>query len=486
MIRYTLLWLFVGGLMRFAWRDWCKALCVLVTLLAVLERPDMPKSIFGIQGLNPFNVALLGILAAWFAQPPEKSDVPRWLTVLFSLYVGVMLISTLRLLLDPSYLMVFQHEVFEVKTRGSLIAEYFVNTFKWLIPAVLLVRGCRGEDRQRWLIVGVLGIYAVLAYLVIRQMPLGYLLDGERLQQRAADILQRRVGYHRVDLATMFAGASWAMLAVRPLFTSRWVRLGLVGLFALTALGLALTGGRAGYTTWCALGLIMSLLKWRRLLLLAPVAAIVVLSFAPGIAQRMLQGISGGNVSDQHLVTSGRNVVWPVVLNKIGDSPIVGFGRQAWARTNLRMEVGLRTGEFFGHPHNAYFEFALDNGLIGLAVLLPMMIGIVWKSARMFRSRDDPATTAAGGAALAMTLSLMIAGTSAQTFYPTEGSVGMWCVIALAIRVSQERAAPAVVIAPKVDIVGVPGQGVPAPADAWRRPAAGRPVTLWPEGQRRA
>jgi len=186
-------------------------------------------------------------------------------------------------------------------------------------------------------------------------------------------------------------------------------------------------------------------------------------------------------------VTSGRNVVWPVVLNKIASSPIVGFGRQAWARTNLRMEVGLRTGEFFGHPHNAYFEFALDNGLLGLAVLLPMMFGIAWKSARMFRARDDPAMTAAGGAALAMTLSLMIAGTSAQTFYPTEGSVGMWCVIALAIRVSQERATrAAVVIAPRVDIVGAPGQGLSAPADARRRPAAGRPVTLWPEGQRRA
>lgn len=484
MIRYTLLWLFVFGLMRYAWRDWCKSLCILLTMLAVLERPDMPKHIFGIQGLNPFNVALAGILVAWFAQPREKSDVPRWFTVLFSLYIAVMVISTARLMLNPSYLMIFQHPIFEVHSRGSLVAEYVVNTFKWVVPAILLVRGCRGAERQRWLIVGVLGIYAVLAFLVMRQMPLGYLLDGERLQQRAADILQRRVGYHRVDLATMFAGASWAMLAVRPLFPSGRIRLALVGLFAMTALGLALTGGRAGYLTWCALGLILSVLKWRRLLLLAPVAVAAVLIVAPGVPQRMLQGLTGRS-TDEHLVTSGRNVVWPAALEKIRQAPIAGWGRQAWARTNVRMQVGVRTGEFFGHPHNAYFEFALDNGLIGMAILLPMFGLIVLKSARMFCSRGDPAVEAAGGAALAMTLGFLIASASAQTFYPTEGSVGMWCMIALAFRVSQERAAVRAVVAAPVPVtpIGSP-QLVPEVAEAWQRPG-GKSVTLWPEGQRR-
>jgi len=485
MIRYTLLWLFVLGLIRYAWKDWCKSLCILVTMLAVLERPDMPKHIFGIQGLNPFNVALMGILIAWFAQRRDKSDVPRWLTVLFSLYITVMLLATIRLLLNPTYLMVFQNPVFEVHSRGSLVAEYFVNTFKWVIPAILLVHGCRGEERQRWLIVGVLGIYAVLALLVWRQMPLHYLLDGEKLQQRAADILQRRVGYHRVDLATMFAGASCAMLAVRPLFSSRLIRLGLVGMFGFTALGLALTGGRAGYGTWCALGLILSLLKWRRLLLLAPVAVAAVLIIAPGIPQRMLQGFTGGSMTDQHLVTSGRNVVWPAVLEKIRQSPIAGYGRQAWARTNTRMQVGLQTGEFFGHPHNAYFEFTLDNGVIGLMVLLPMFALIVWKSAGMFRTRGDPAVEAAGGAALAMTLGFLIAASSAQTFYPTEGSVGMWCMIALAIRVAQERSMRVPVTAAVPVKPAVRSQAVPEVASTWREPGR-KSVTLWPEGQRRA
>jgi O-antigen ligase len=484
MIRYTLLWLFVFGLIRYAWRDWCKSLCILVTMLAVLERPDMPKHIFGIQGLNPFNVALAGILIAWFAQPREKSDVPRWLTVLFSLYIVVMVVSTARLMLNPSYLMVFQHPVFEVHSSGSLVANYVINTFKWVIPAILLVRGCRGEERQRWLIVGVLGIYAVLAFLVIRQMPLGYLLDGERLQQRAADILQRRVGYHRVDLATMFAGASWAMLAVRPLFPSRLIRLGLVGLFGLTALALALTGGRTGYATWAALGLILSVLKWRRLLLLAPVAVLAVFIVAPGVPQRLLQGF-GSSATDDHLVTSGRNVVWPAVLGKIRESPIAGYGRQAWARTNLRMQVGTKTGEFFGHPHNAYFEFALDNGLIGLVIVLPMFGFIVLKSIAMFRTRGDPAVEAAGGAALAMTLGFLIAAVGAQTFYPTEGSVGMWCMIALAIRVSQERSMrrPVKAAVPMKPVVG--SQAVPEVATTWREPGR-QSVTLWPEGQRRA
>jgi O-antigen ligase len=301
-------------------------------------------------------------------------------------------------------------------------------------------------------------VYAVLAVLVIKQMPLGYLLDGERLQQRAADILQRRVGYHRVDLATMFAGGAWAMLAARPMFSSALVRLGLVGLSGVVVLGLALTGGRMGYATWCVVGLALCVLKWRRYLVLAPAAVLLVLWFAPGITERMLQGFGDEGRQDQHLITSGRNVVWPYVLGKIGEGPMTGFGRQAWARTNLRYQAAITTGEAFGHPHNAYLEFALDNGLIGLCVLLPFYGLVLLNAVRLFRMRGNPAAEAAGGAALAVTLAYVVAAFGAQTFYPTEGAVGMWCLIALATRVARETATVSAVM---------PAQ---APRRAWRQP----------------
>lgn len=487
MIRYTLLWLFVGGLIRYAWKDWCKALAILILMLAVLERPDMPKQMFGIQGLNPFNVALAGILVAWVAthrRDRHAWNVPHALTILFVLYMVVMIISTARLLRDPSYLVITQTPVFQAQSMRAIIADNLVNTFKWVIPGLLLVYGCRGEDRQKWLIAAVIGMYAVLAVLVIRQMPLGYLLDGQALQKRAAEVLQRRVGYHRVDLAMMFAGASWAMLAARPLFTSALMRAGLVGLSGVTLLGLTLTGGRTGYVAWCAVGLTLSVLKWRRNLLLMPALLICVLVIAPGIPQRMLQGFSGGE-RDEQTITAGRNLIWPFVLRKIGEGPLVGFGRQAWVRTNLRMETTSITGEGLGHPHNAYLEFTLDNGLIGLAVLLPFYGLIVWNLIRMFRDRERPIVAVAGGMALAATLAYLIGALGAQTFYPRESSVPMYCLIALAIRVAADAKRTGVAM-PAPAQATLAARLPPRAAIGGPRPRAAVRPDHWPKAHHRA
>ncbi len=56
MIRLTLLSLFCAFLCVYAWRDWFKALCGLIVMMAVVEHPDMPNSLLGVQGLNPWNI----------------------------------------------------------------------------------------------------------------------------------------------------------------------------------------------------------------------------------------------------------------------------------------------------------------------------------------------------------------------------------------------------------------------------------------------
>src|SRR5262245_31356994 len=107
MIRYSLLAVVLAGIMVYSWRDWYRALCLLIVLVAVLERPDMPHTMLGIQGLNPFNICLAGILIAWaFCRDRRLPmwDAPRWFTVAFSLFSGVMVIGSIRLLLDPSSL----------------------------------------------------------------------------------------------------------------------------------------------------------------------------------------------------------------------------------------------------------------------------------------------------------------------------------------------------------------------------------------------
>ena len=61
MIRYSLLFIAVLVIAIMAQKNWYRALCFMLPLLAVLERPDMPRQMLGIGGLNPFNI-LLGII----------------------------------------------------------------------------------------------------------------------------------------------------------------------------------------------------------------------------------------------------------------------------------------------------------------------------------------------------------------------------------------------------------------------------------------
>ena len=91
-IRITILTLLVVGLGVYAWRDWFKALCGLILLMAVIEHPDMPKNIMGIQGLNPWNILMADVLLAWAVTRKREGlvwDMPRHVTFLLLLYLGV-------------------------------------------------------------------------------------------------------------------------------------------------------------------------------------------------------------------------------------------------------------------------------------------------------------------------------------------------------------------------------------------------------------
>jgi O-antigen ligase len=217
----------------------------------------------------------------------------------------------------------------------------------------------------------------------------------------------------------------------------------------------ALTAGRMGYVTWAVTGVFLCAVRWRKYLLLIPFAALVVVVLTPGAAERMLQGFSADSVDsnpllaahasatlsadhdgpDAYTITAGRNVAWPYVIDKIGESPILGFGRLAMERTGVMQALWDDFAENFPHPHNAYLELLLDNGIVGFLIIAPFYLVVLSRSVRLFRD-SSPLAAAVGGVASSLILALLVASFGSQTFYPREGSVGMWAAIGLMLRVS--------------------------------------------------
>ncbi|MDH4055886.1 MAG: O-antigen ligase family protein [Gammaproteobacteria bacterium] len=447
MLRYTLLTLVVGFLSIYAFKDWYKALCGLIVMMSIIERYDMPRQMFGVTGLNPWNLLMLFILVGWFISRKREQlswTMPREITVLLICYFVIIVIGFSRMLADIEAVEIFNINAGlpdRAATKDYFIDDIF-NSLKYVLPGLLLFHGCNSASRLRLGMGAIMLTLLLLGLQIIKWMPLGYIADGEALAARALSVLNKGLGYHRVDLAALMAAGSWAFVVSRSAFQKAWQSRAMLGLGALLILSLALTGGRTGYATWVALGLMVAVLKYRRLLFAIPVMIILVVSLVPAVQERMLEGfgsdssvrIVGEETTDLASVTSGRILVWPLVLESISEKPFFGWGRRGFHLSGSSQElfdlIGQGAGRF-NHPHNAYLELILDNGLIG-ALPIFLFFGLtLWRSNRLFQDKDSPLIAAAGGICLVLTTAQLVASLGAQSFYPRAGVVLMWCSIGL-------------------------------------------------------
>jgi O-antigen ligase len=430
---------FVPVVLVYSFKDWFKGLCGLVLLMAVIGHAGMPKNMLGIQGLNLWNVLFIVIGIAWLANRHSEKplwDMPRNVGVLLLLYLGVILVGFGRTVLDRSNI-----QDYPIK---NLISEELINTIKWILPGILLFDGCRTRRRLIWAIVSLLTMYVLVAVQVTREMPSDSVLrDNNFLVELRREV--QSTGYNADNASTMLAGAFWGMLAALPLTSRRHHRALVMAAAGVIIFGQALTGGRAGYIAWGCIGLALCLLKWRKQLILAPVVLLLLSQIFPGAARLMRLGFgeidaSGQSTVNDSALTSGRNLIWPPVLGKIRESPIIGYGRLAMKRTGLTAytEHIFGEGEGIGHPHNMYLETLLDNGILGSLPIFLLWGTMLTYSARLFKS-SNRLYAAVGGLTLSVMLAQLVAGLGSQHVYPKEETFGMWMAMFLTIRVHVEE-----------------------------------------------
>ncbi|MEW5757422.1 MAG: O-antigen ligase family protein [Pseudomonadota bacterium] len=459
-MRIALFYLFISFFTLYAWKDWYKSLCALIFLMAFLERPDIPKSILEIPGLNPWNFLLAVVIMAWLANRHKEGtrwDMPGHITTLLVFYGLMITIAVTRMISDISGIADFRMITGqEPPTRMGLVIDYFINCIKYTIPGLLLFVGCNTRARLYWALAALAGMYFFLALQVIKWMPLGLLTSGVELSDRAARVLDREIGYFRIDLSMILAGGACAIFAARILAKTKWHHLMMLGISATSLLGQLLTGGRIGYVSTAIIGLIFAIFRWRKLLLLIPLIVIFIVTYMPSVVDRMIQGLGGEIAAEEapsaavadtlkegqeglYAMTSGRNFAWPFVLDKIAEAPLFGYGTLAMQNTGLSSLMTLNYNEAFPHPHNAYLEWILDTGLIGAIPVFILYFLFIKYSFSLFLDSRSKIFIAIGGAGLAIILAQLIASIGAQSFYPRAGTVAMWCAIGLIMRVYIQR-----------------------------------------------
>jgi O-antigen ligase len=325
--------------------------------------------------------------------------------------------------------------------KKDLLSEELINTVKWVFPAVLLYDGCRTRKHVLMAIGSILVMYLLIAVQVAKRISPAALASGDAIMQGRK--VCSDIGYSAVDMSVFLAGASWAIIAAIPLFSKRKHKIIVLMAAGLVVYAQALTGGRAGYLAWGVTGLALCLLKWRKYLILAPVVVILLPIVFPGAAARMFMGVGETDVTGQEVLndyeaTSGRTLIWPYVIDKIGESPVIGYGRLAMNRTGLDKQLMEELGESFPHPHNMYLETLFDNGIIGSIPFLLFWGLLIIYSIKLFISKNR-LCSAAGGLALVMMLTQLVAGVGSQHFYPEESTMGVWAAMFLMLRVYHEQ-----------------------------------------------
>ncbi len=410
------------------------SLCGLIVLLAFTEHSDMPRKVMGIQGLNPLNVLLLFVVAGWLIQRHGEKlrwDMPRYLNWLLLGYLVVFMVATGRLLLNLQ-------SVSDYYTATRAICEGLINTIKWVIPGLLIYHGCRTVKRVKMSLVAICLFHVFVGLQVVINTPISGLWDADLFEMRMR--LGGEIGLTPALLGKVFAGGAWAVLAAGTLTRQKKYRIAAFGAFVMLSLALGLVGSRSAYFAWMVVGGLMCLLRWRKQLILAPIGAVILFAVLPTVTQRMSSGfgqtnLSGRQVSNMHLITSGRNLIWPYVIDKISQAPVFGHGRDAMRSTGLTkmLSRNVGEGEAVGHAHNAYLNLTLEAGVAGLAVVMLFYATVVFLAAGLFR-RQDPLYVAVGGVALAILTGHLAACIGSQNFWPQEGDIGIWCAIGLLLR----------------------------------------------------
>jgi O-antigen ligase len=463
MIRITLLTLLIAYLSVYAWKDWFRAACWLVLLMAVFQHPDMPKSIGGVSGLNHWNFLFINTVLSWLSNRNKEKiswDMPKNIKILLYLYTLFIFIGVIRYFNDHSGVI----ELFEsmgVNPPGGInrFNEYLLNCFKWVLPGIIIFDGCRKREQYDFAIGMLALMFVLLALQVIKAMKLGsFTMGGDALQHKALKIISDSVGFHRVNISMMMSGAFWAVFCLKELVNTKSYWLLILPSCFVIFLAMALTGGRTGYGTWAVLGVFYCLFKWRKYLLLAPLMFLVITMFVPSAIDRLSLGFStdestgmqslketnyvefDGSEVNLYEVTSGRNLAWPTVWESIKEAPFFGYGREAMQNVGLTLKIKQDYGgEKFAHPHNAYLQWIQDNGFIGAIPVFLLYFLLLKYSFSLFIDNSNKIYVATGGTSMALLLAFLIASMGSQSFYPREGAVGMWVGIGLLLRVYVER-----------------------------------------------
>jgi hypothetical protein len=419
---------FVFALIIFA--NYRNGIWLLTSLLPFASTQLVPRELFGVIGLNPFNILFVLTLLSLFAASAFRREDIQFVSLptTFWIYVGVMTLGACVGVGSVERAIVLPNSQPLTKTAYLLdfVKPLIMLAVAWL--AAVLSRNGNGRSVIWALAAAYVTFFFVIArYLVINGISLQSLAAGDREFLGWTGLHANEVG--------LLANFGFAILLYTALATSaprsRAILLACAGAAATMA---ALTFSRAAFV---GIAIILGSYVWKqrsmgRFLLALSAIVTVALLLPDAFFERASTGLGTG---DEQAITAGRlDLIWRPLIGTFWEAPIIGDGLYStqWATPNLR-GVMLPVA----HPHNAYLAVALDLGTVGV-VVVAVFFWSVWRTfSHLSKHHVDPQWRGVFEGCMVCLLCLAADGLTDGRFTPTPQQAALWLCYGLALGQAQ-------------------------------------------------
>ncbi len=403
-------------------------LCII--LLPLSETNLFPHNLFGVTGMNPFNFTVGTTLLSYLVHGRSKAGGALFPKPLFLLYIVPLLLAGFHgapHARDAAPVLYDNLQIRFLDAEGYLRDVVFKPMLTVLTAVLVGAAVARSQKPQRFLIPIGLSIAAICL------VSIGYVAKTGASLQELSSVHEREffsgIGLHANSLGRLCAvGYAMLLFAWAESKDRRW-RLACAGGMALVVIALTLTFSRGAFVGFILVNILFFLWRFNaKTAALVVLAGVALLLAAPEqVFERMSLGFQSGNLND---ISAGRiDGIWLPILPEIWKAPLFGsgLGSTMWSapmRAGLMLEVT--------HPHNAYLEALLDEGVVGLAILL-VFFAHVWRNLRSLGSNAFLSPEMRGfyqGAAAGL-VSFLVTNFAGSSLAPLPETAYLWIAIGM-------------------------------------------------------
>ena len=343
---------------------------LLILLMPLSSSPLMPRAMFGITGLNPVNLLLLGTLGACLLHGLSDSSLrgflPRpllWLYVAPILAAGALGAQHVGEI-APAF---HAYDLVAFQEVAGYAREMVLKPLSVVIFALLVGAAVSKSAHTEKLLLPIVGSIWVVGLGVLAFVAQSGVALHQLASSGAREFLSA-LGMHANDQGRLYAFAYALLLFTWAEAKEPGLRAALLATMALVVTALVLTFSRGAFGGFILVNVVF--LLWRRsmktLVLFGLAASIALFALPVAVYERLSTG--GGEGLDA--ISAGRiDWLWLPLLPEVMRSPVYGSGLGSilWSQP---MRVGGGANVLLTtHPHNAYLQALLDMGALGLLLL---------------------------------------------------------------------------------------------------------------------